>query len=109
MLYAPTHTVDVLTGTTIDDYGDPVDAATVAAAAVPVSILDQSSRTTRNDTDTPRTITTLKGRAPSGTPVGPGDRLRENATGQLWLVDDVSENTRSVIAPGVTMTLRRIP
>lgn len=108
-MYAPTHVVDVLTGTAVDDYGDAEDATTVAAASVPVSILERSSTTHRYDSQDPRTITTLAGRAPAGTVVDQGDRLRDTRTGQLWLVDSVSQNANPVAGMDMTMELRRLP
>lgn len=109
MLYAPTHVVDVLTGTTDDEYGDPVAGTTVAAANIPAAILESSARVSRLDTDTPRTVTILKGRLPSGTPVNDGDRLRDTLTGQLWLIDSASHNANPVIDADITLDLRRLP
>jgi hypothetical protein len=109
MLFAATHIVDVLTGTTTDDYGDPVPGTTVAAAAVPFSILEQTRRTSRLDTDTPRTVTTLTGRCLHGVPVTVGDRLRDTAGPTVWVVDEVAENANAVVSVGVRCTLRRLP
>jgi hypothetical protein len=108
MLAAATHLVDVLTGTTLDDYGDPEDGTTVAAASVPASILLQSSKTSRLDSDTPRQVDVYKGRVPAGTPVGQGDRLR-TADGTLYVVDSVQQNTNPIIGAGIGLDLRRLP
>ena len=107
--YLATHLVDVLTGTTTDAYGDTVDAATVAAHNVPAAVLEQSRRTDRYDTQTPRTIRTHIGRVPNGTPVNAGDRLRDVKTAKTWVVDSVQTNTNPVIAADVILELRTVP
>lgn len=108
MQWIATHVVDILTGTTTNAYGDEVDAATVAASGVPVSILEQSRRTDRQDNQTPRTVRTYTGRITSTVPVNAGDRLRHNATSTVWVVDEVTVNANPVVSPGRVMILRKV-
>lgn len=103
-----THVVDVLTGTDVDQFGDPTDGTTVAAANVAVSILERSVRAYRHDSQTPRQIPSLAGRAPAGTPVKQGDRLRDVTSGQLWVVDRVTTPSHPVMPVGMTMDLRAL-
>ena len=107
-LYLATHTVDVLTGTTADDYGDTADGTTVAATAVPVSIVESARRSQRFDTDTPRTTRSLTGRAPNGTPIRQGDRLRDTASTAIWIVDGVTQQSNPILTPDLVLELRRI-
>lgn len=107
-VFLATHVVDVLTGTTTDDYGDASDGTTVAATAVPVSILEQSRRASRYDTDAPRTVRFVAGRAPSGTPVAQGDRLRDTASSAVWVVDGVTQQANPILIPDLALELRRI-
>ena len=106
--YLATHVVDVLTGTTTDDYGDATDGTTVAATAVPVSILERARRSDRYDSDTPRTVRVLAGRAPYGTPVTQGCRLRDTAGTAVWVVDGVTQQPNPVLTPDLVLELRRI-
>lgn len=108
MQWIATHVVDVLTGTTTDAYGDVVDAATVSASAVPVSILEQSRTTNRQDTQTPRTVRSYTGRIHPGIAVTAGDRLRHNPTATIWVVDDVTTNANPVASPGSVLALRKV-
>jgi hypothetical protein len=108
MQWLPTHVVDVLTGTTTNAYGDEVDGTGIAATGVPVSILQQSRLTNRQDNQTPRTVRTYTGRVHPAVAVSAGDRLRHNPTGTIWVVDDVTTNANPVAAPGQVMTLRKV-
>lgn len=107
--YLATHVVDVLTGTTtVDDYGDAADGTTVAATNVPVSILERARRVTRHDDVTPRTVRLLAGRAPAGTPVMQGSRLRDVASTAVWVVDGVTQPANPVLPQDLQLELRRI-
>lgn len=108
MQWIATHIVDVLTGTTTNTYGDEVDAATVSAAGVPASILEQSRVTNRQDTQTPRTVRSYTGRIHPGVTVSAGDRLRHNPTGTIWVIDDVTTNANPVASPGTVLALRKV-
>ncbi len=108
MQWIATHIVDVLTGTTTNTYGDEVDAATVSAAGVPASILEQSRVTNRQDTQTPRTVRSYTGRVHPSITVAAGDRLRHNPTGTIWVVDDVTINANPIAAPGTVLALRKV-
>lgn len=108
MQWLATHVVDVLTGTTTNAYGDEVDADTVAAANVPVSILEQSRATNRQDTQTPRTVRSYTGRIHPNVTVKAGDRLRHNPTSTIWVIDDVTTNANPVTSPGTILALRKV-
>jgi len=108
MLYRPSHLVTVLTGTTTDAYGDVTDASTVAATAVPVSIVDRAPKVDREDTATPRVVLSAAGRAPAGTPVNQGDRLQAS-DGTTWVVDAAYQPTSPVMQMDIRLNLRRLP
>ena len=107
-MWLATHTVDILTGTAVDEYGDEVDGTTVAATNVPVSILERSQRVFRYDAQDTRVIKHFAGRAPTGTPIGQGDRLRDTQSTKTWVVDRVSHPANAVIDPGLVLDLRDI-
>ena len=112
MTWVATHTVDVLTGTEAEDeYGDLVDASAeeaTAAFAVPVSIRERNQRVYRADSQDMRVVRYLTGRAPTGTPVVAGDRLRDTTTGQTWVVDQVAHGVNGLHDVGLTLDLRAI-
>lgn len=108
-VFLATHVVDVLTGTTAtDDYGDATDGTTVAASNVAVSIMERARRASRYDTDSPRTIRQLAGRAPHGTPVKQGDRLRDTSSTAVWVVDGITRPSNPILTPDLVLELRRI-
>ena len=107
-LYLATHRVTVLTGATVDEYGDPVDGTTVVATDVPMSIVESTRRTMDYAFGTPRTVRITVGRAPYGTPVGQGDRVADTLSPAVWLVDGVTQQTSPVLTPDLVLDLRRV-
>lgn len=106
--FIASHVVDVLTGTVTDALGDETDGTTVAATTVPVSIAETQRRSQRYDSGTPRTIRSLAGRAPYGTPVQQGDRLRDTASPAIWVVDGVTQQGSAIFTPDLVLELRRV-
>lgn len=89
MIAVPTATVDVLRGTTTNDFGDVVEADTVEIAGVPASIVEQRQRPHEPKGAEDRIIRIFKARVPHGTGVQKGDRLRDIADGTVYVVDNV--------------------
>ena len=88
MIATPTTVVDVLRGTTTNEYQDAVDTDTVAITAVPASIIEQRQRLHEPKDDQDRIVRVFKGRVPRGTGIAKGDRLRD-ADGAVYAVDNV--------------------
>lgn len=107
-MWHATHTVDILTGITYDEYGDPSDASTVAAVGVPMSIRERSQRVYRHDSQTPHVVRYIAARCATQTPVRAGDRVRDQSTGKTWVVDQVSDARNNIHHVGLTLDLRDI-
>jgi hypothetical protein len=101
----------ILRGTTPDpEWGEPTDTDTPAPglADIPVSIIERS-RTVYDPADaTLRTVRELVGRIPGNVLVLEGDRLRDNITGEIFIIDEDERTRRSISGrASVTLALRR--
>ena len=105
MIAVPTASVDVLRGTITDVYGDTVDADTVAIPAVPASIIERQQKVKGPKNSEDRIVRIFKARVPRGTGVLKGDRLRDRATGAVYIIDNVYEQANPFWAQDQTLDL----
>jgi hypothetical protein len=102
-----TTTVSILRGTTTDDYGDERDTDTPVATGVPASLTEQSRRVTTRDDPTPRIVRYAVARLPARTDVTDQDRIRDERTGAVYIVDAVSGMTNPTFEVDRRLDLRR--
>jgi hypothetical protein len=107
--FIPTTTVDILRGETTDSYGDAADASTVAASAVPVSIIETQRRVFVPAEGRRTVVRMLTGRARPEVDVQEGDRLRDTTDqSTIYLVEAVSRPQSPVGRADARLELRRI-
>ncbi len=97
----------VLRGTTTDAYGDEQDTDTVVARNIPASLTEQSRRVTTRDDPTPRIIRSAIARVPAGTDIRDQDRVKDQRTGAVYIVDSPSSMANPVMAVDLRLDLRR--
>ncbi|HEU4754000.1 MAG TPA: hypothetical protein VFU47_12900 [Armatimonadota bacterium] len=108
MIATPTHLVDVLGGpVTTDQYGDQVEGAEVIAARVPAAIREQRAVVATESDPQAKTVRYYTGRLPNGTPVTGANRLRDVATGELYLIDYATTPAHPAMEQDVRLDLRR--
>lgn len=107
MLAVATTTVAVLRGTTEDAWGDETDTDTAVQTGVPIALTEQSRRVTTRDDPTPRIVRYAVGRVTAGTDITDQDRLRDERTGVVYIVDAVSQMTNPAVAADLRLDLRR--
>lgn len=107
MLARATTTLSVLRGTSTDGYGDEVDTDTIVATGIPASLVEQTRRVTSRDDPTPRIVRYAVGRVTAGTDITDQDRLRDERTGDTYIVDAVSSMNSAAIAADLRLDLRR--
>ncbi|MFI5473206.1 hypothetical protein ACIA6D_23570 [Streptomyces cacaoi] len=107
MLALATTTVTVYRGTTTDAYGDEQDTDTPHATGIVAAITEQSRRVTTRDDPTPRIVRYAVGRVTAGTDIVDQDRLRDERTGAVYIVEAVSSMNSPVVAADVRLDLRR--
>jgi hypothetical protein len=102
-----TTTLAVLRGVTTDDYGDEQDTDTVVATRIPASLAEQTRRVTTRDDPTPRIVRYAIGRVTAGTDIRDQDRVRDESTGAVYIVDAVSSMNSAAVAADLRLDLRR--
>jgi Mg-chelatase subunit ChlD len=102
-----TTTISVLRGTTTDAYNDEQDTNTPIATGVPASLTEQSRRVTTRDNPTPRIVRYAVARVRAGTDIRDQDRVRDERTGAVYIVDAVSSMANPAVAADIRLDLRR--
>lgn len=106
--FIPTTTVAILRGETIDEYGDPVDSDTPIRAGVPISLIERDQRVYVPAESRTTIVRHVTGRARPGTPIRERDRLRDERTGSIYLVEAVSRSGTVIGSPDLRLVLRRV-
>lgn len=107
MISRATTTITVLRGTATDGYGDETDTNTPVATGIPASLVEQTRRVTTRDDPTPRIVRYAVGRVTAGTDITDQDRLRDESTGAVYIVDAVSSMNSAAVAADLRLDLRR--
>lgn len=108
-MYArPTTTVSILSGSSTDDLGDVLEGTTVSASGVPASILERTKRVFTPTDQRVQTITYYTGRLPAGTAVTVANRVRDDVSGAVYAIDNVSALVSPVMTPDLRLDLRRV-
>jgi hypothetical protein len=103
-----TTTVSLLRGTTTDAYGDTIDATTTVATGVTASLIEQRRTTKRRDEREPRTARYYVLRVPAGTDLRRGDRVRDERTSYVYIVDEFDQPVSPIRILDIRADLRRI-
>lgn len=104
----PTTTVSILRGTDTDAYGDPVDNATVAASGVLAALTEQTRQTTTPVDGNPRVVHYTTLRCGYGTDLRAGDRVRDEQTNLIYLVDETAQVQNPAIRMDLRAEIRRV-
>lgn len=104
----PTTTVSILRGSSTDEYGDPTDALTAVATGLPASLLERTQRITKYGERTPQIITYYTCRLPGDTVLQPEDRIKDETTGYIYVMDNYSQVANPLLVNDVRVDLRRL-
>lgn len=96
MISRSTTTVTIYRGESTDAYGDPLDADTPVATNVPASILEQTVKAWSESTTIPRNFRWAKMRVTYGTDVKQNDRIKDERTGDIWTIVQISNRANPV-------------
>lgn len=100
--------VSVLTGTSVDSWGDTVDGATVSESGIPASLIERSRLVTTPEQPTPRVIRYAVARLPARTVVGVEDRIRDDRTGTVYAITAVTAQPGVGHTPDLRLDLKRV-
>lgn len=115
--FLATHRVDVLRGTSEDEYGDATDTATVVAVDVNVSIVegrrgqrwaDASDLIGIPASDRLTAVRRFTGRTRPGVDIRAGDRLRDQGSVSIYLVEATFATSAPFVRADTRMELRRV-
>ncbi|MFJ8935358.1 hypothetical protein ACIRL0_06515 [Streptomyces sp. NPDC102365] len=87
----PNTTITVLRGTTLDEFGDEADNATVAASGIPASLIEQVRQAFTPESATPRVVRYTIGRVNPDTDIRETDRIKDERTNRTYIVQAVSQ------------------
>lgn len=99
--------VEILRGTTTDEFGDEKDTNTPIASGIPASLVEQTRRVTTRDNPTPRIVRYAVARVPANTDVTDQDRVRDQRTGAIYIVEAVSAMDNPALTVDRRLDLRR--
>jgi hypothetical protein len=102
-----TTSIAILRGTATDGYGDEQDTDTPIYTGIPASLTEQSRRVTTRDDPTPRIVRYAVARVTAGTDVTDQDRVRDERTGAVYIVDAVSSMANPALTADLRLDLRR--
>lgn len=105
------HLVTVLRGTTTNAWGDEIDddaTAQVIASGVPVSLSVTNTNTSDPTTQQIRTVRSISGSIQSDTDVRETDRLRDDATGALFVVESVTDTLGPGFVGDLELVLKQV-
>lgn len=107
-LMLATTTVSILGGVIPDDgFGDPADNSTVSASGIPASIIERARQSTGYRDGIPRVVRTVDCRLPAGTVVTEDSRIRDENTGQIYIIDSIAKPAFYVGIGGLKLALTR--
>lgn len=103
-----TTTMTVLRGTTTDGFGDEVDLDTPVYTGLPFSLIEQSRRVSDPATGTPRIVRVVYGRTNAGTDLLTADRLRDERTGSVYVINAVTQQAGVGGTPDLRIDMERV-
>jgi len=106
VLSRATTRVTVIRGVGRDEFDDEIDldqeAGADAQTRIPASLIEATRTSNSDASGTPRVIRTCVARLPAGTDIRRRDRLRDETTGRIYVVNSITQPA----AIGFTPALR---
>lgn len=107
-MFLATSTYSILRGQWTDPYGDAKDSDEPVHTRIPGSVQEIRSVPTLGSEGLARQITFLVGRLPERTDVRHGDRLRDERSGAVYMVDEIGKFKSPIMSSGVRLSLRLV-
>ncbi len=108
MIATPTTTVTILGGSTDSDYGDVLDSDEPAGTGIPASIVEGRQVVSTESDAQARVIRYYTGRLPAGTVVSDANRLKDEVSGTVYVIDNVTRPVNPIMEQDVRLDLRRV-
>jgi hypothetical protein len=108
MIAIPTTTVTILGGSTQSDFDDVLDSDTPAGANIPASIVEGRQIVATESDAQARVVRYYTGRLPHNTVIDSSNRIRDERTGETYVIDNVTTPRNPIIPQDVRLDLRRV-
>jgi hypothetical protein len=99
-------TLTVMRGTAANQFGDLTDVGTPIYTGLPAAVVESSKTTWDPATQTPRTIRTSKAVVPRWADILASDTLKDERTGDYYMIIDVTDQPSLGSPPDKLLTLR---
>jgi len=103
-----TGSFEILRGTTTNASGDDIDADNIVATGVLLGLRPGATRTSSNVSGTPRTVTAWRGSCKASVDLRSFDRIVNERTGAIFLIEEVRELTSGVGRGGLKFGAHRV-
>ena len=108
MYAVATCTISILRGTATDAvYGDSYATGQVVASGVPASIIERTQKIVTPGNPAPRIVRSIDGIVGSQTDITDADRIRDEKTGQIYIVTAVINSALPGMSSDTQLELRR--
>ncbi len=107
MIFVPNTKVNVYRGSNALDPDEETDYSTAVASNVEALIQEQQQTSSKKNSTAPRTLRQAYGRVLTSVGVQRNDRLKDNNTGIVWVVEEVLSNGNALVSMGTRLLLTR--
>jgi len=90
MIARATTTITIYRGQADDEWGDPKDTDTIVGSEIPASLLEQSQYFRAEITTQPRNYRYARLRVDSSIDIQYNDRIKDEKTGWIWTIRNLS-------------------
>lgn len=104
----PTTTIKVLRGTTVNAYDDEEDSTAVVYKNIAASISETGQFIQTMPDGTPRVIRQFSARISAKVILQDNDRIKDERTGEIYIIDNVTKSQNPVFTPERRVNLRRV-
>lgn len=99
----------ILRGTTVNQFGDEIDSNVPFISGLPITLVETGKTVQDPSTPTPRTIREITAMVPHWTGVLDTDRIRDERTGDVFMVISVTTPPTIIGAPvDLVLGLKRV-
>jgi len=105
MMGLSTGRYSVLRGSSVNEYGDEIDGSDVASSGILGSVIERTKQVYNPDDGRVATIRYLTGRFNHNADIQDGDRIKDEKTGEIYLVASISRPTNAVMKSDIVADL----
>lgn len=108
MPFVATTTVSVLSGSTTDEWGYEQDGDTVSQTGIPMAITEKRRTVVDPSSSQPTTVRWFVGRCRPNAVIAENNRLRDERTGYIYIINQVTYGTSLAQTHDLVLDLTRV-